>query len=163
MAGSVSIEDLTSNIDAMFVIVCGVCVLAMRAGYMMLELSSTRSSNYGSVLLQNLCDFIVGLVLYHSMGYWVSFGFSHRVLIHDPEVIDLSTSSHIFFNVAIASATSTIITGALIERTKYTSYMIFSTLFSSVQYPVVVRLLWADDGWFSERNGDPLLGMPVLE
>src|SRR5438105_5232031 len=69
-------ENLKSGIDALFILIGAVMVLAMHAGFAFLELGTVRKKNQVNALVKILADFSVSTVAYFFIGYSVAYGTS---------------------------------------------------------------------------------------
>jgi ammonium transporter, Amt family len=68
-----------------------------------------------------------------------------------------------FWNWAFAAASTTILSGAIAERSTYHSYVIYSFFMTSWVYPVVVHWVWAPAGWLSAYNANSILGSGAID
>ena len=57
-----------------------------------------------------------------------------------------------FFQLVFAATTATIVSGAMAERTKFVSYMIYSAIVSAVIYPISGHWIWGG-GWLADEYG----------
>jgi len=69
-------EALKQGADALFILLGGVMVLAMHAGFAFLELGTVRKKNQVNALVKILVDFSVSTVVYFVVGYGVAYGTS---------------------------------------------------------------------------------------
>jgi hypothetical protein len=65
--------------DALFILLGGIMVLAMHAGFAFLELGTVRKKNQVNALVKILVDFSVSTVVYFMVGYSVAYGTSFFV------------------------------------------------------------------------------------
>jgi len=71
----ISIMDaLKQGADALFILLGGIMVLAMHAGFAFLELGTVRKKNQVNALVKILVDFSVSTVVYFLVGYGVAYG-----------------------------------------------------------------------------------------
>jgi len=67
-------EALKQGADALFILLGGIMVLAMHAGFAFLELGTVRKKNQVNALVKILVDFSVSTVVYFVVGYSVAYG-----------------------------------------------------------------------------------------
>ena len=67
-------EALKQGSDALFILLGGIMVLAMHAGFAFLELGTVRKKNQVNALVKILVDFSVSTVVYFVVGYGVAYG-----------------------------------------------------------------------------------------
>jgi Amt family ammonium transporter len=72
-------EALKQGSDALFILLGGIMVLAMHAGFAFLELGTVRKKNQVNALVKILVDFSVSTVVYFLVGYGVAYGTSFLV------------------------------------------------------------------------------------
>ena len=60
--------------NALFILLGGIMVLAMHAGFAFLELGTVRQKNQVNALVKILVDFSVSTVMYFAVGYGVAYG-----------------------------------------------------------------------------------------
>ena len=69
-------EALKTGSDVLFVLLGGIMVLAMHAGFAFLELGTVRKKNQVNALVKILTDFSVSTIAYFFIGYSVAYGVS---------------------------------------------------------------------------------------
>ena len=67
-------DALKQGSDALFILLGGIMVLAMHAGFAFLELGTVRKKNQVNALVKILVDFSVSTVVYFAVGYSVAYG-----------------------------------------------------------------------------------------
>eukprot|EP01036_Dinobryon_divergens_P005345 gene5345-7068_t len=67
-------EALKQGADTLFILLGGIMVLAMHAGFAFLELGTVRKKNQVNALVKILVDFSVSTVMYFVIGYSVAYG-----------------------------------------------------------------------------------------
>ena len=72
-------EALKTGSDVLFVLLGGIMVLAMHAGFAFLELGTVRKKNQVNALVKILADFSVSTIAYFFVGYSVAYGISFFV------------------------------------------------------------------------------------
>ena len=114
-------------------------VFWMQAGFAMVETGFTRAKNAGNIIMKNLMDFCIGTVVFSLLGYTLMMGedtlfgligipnmnmfenFKNFIASPSEGFTDAST---FVFNLVFCATTATIVSGAMAERTKFSSYCI---------------------------------------
>ena len=143
-------------LDNAWVLLAGVLVFCMQAGFALLETGLTRVKNTTNILAKNLADMCIGTLAFLAVGYGLAFGAGNgfwgtegfflagRDLVAPGGVAggNLSVSTHFFFHAVFAAAAVTIASGAMAERARFKSYLLFSMVMSALIYPTVVHWTW---------------------
>ncbi|QMS84638.1 ammonium transporter [Candidatus Xianfuyuplasma coldseepsis] len=163
--------DYGVAIDTMWVLVATALVFFMQAGFAMVETGFTRAKNAGNIIMKNMMDFAVGSVIYFVFGFSIMFGDSIGGLFGEIhlfsndlyEHLGLTIPQHAFmiFQTVFAATAATIVSGAMAERTKFASYLVFSFVITLVIYPVVGHWVWGG-GWLSELGFHDFAGSTVV-
>lgn len=143
-----------STMDTLWVLLGAALIFFMQAGFAMVETGFTRAKNAGNIIMKNLMDFACGSVVYWLLGFGLMFGSGNGFI----GIIDLfcqgDYSSNIpswamiAFNTMFCATAATIVSGAMAERTKFSSYLIYSVVISAVIYPIEGHWIWGG-GWLS--------------
>ncbi|MDR0885933.1 MAG: ammonium transporter [Clostridiales Family XIII bacterium] len=151
--------DATYLINTLWVLVAGVLVFFMQAGFALLEAGLTRPKNTINILAKNTLDFGFAIAAYALLGFGIMYGTSGpgglfgTSLFLSPlkgfEIEGLSPEVFYFFQLVFAGATATIVSGAMAERTKFMSYIVYSFFISLIIYPVSGHWIWGG-GWLSD-------------
>lgn len=157
-------------IDTIWVLVTAFLVMFMQAGFAMLESGFTRSKNTANIVMKNLLDYCVGSLVFWAVGFAIMFGRGNGFLgfsgffLEDPfEHLGLSIPlpAFLLFQTVFAGTAATIVSGAMAERTKFTSYLIYSAVISLIIYPVVGHWAWGG-GWLSQMGFKDFAGSTVV-
>ena len=145
-----------SSVDTLWVIVGTVLVFFMQAGFAMVETGFTRAKNAGNIIMKNLLDFVLGSLMYWIIGFGVMFGPSIAGLIGTPDLFvqgnyDTTIPGYVFlmFQTVFAATAATIVSGAMAERTKFSAYLVYTLVISTVVYPISGHWIWGG-GWLSQ-------------
>ena len=138
-------------------------VFWMQAGFAMVETGFTRAKNAGNIIMKNLMDFCIGTVVFSLLGYTLMMGedalagfigipnmdlWGHfKAFIASPAE-GFTDASLFVFNLVFCATTATIVSGAMAERTKFSSYCIYSAVISLFIYPIEAHWIWGG-GWLS--------------
>ena len=149
-------------------LVGAILVFFMQAGFAMVESGLTRAKNAGNIIMKNLMDFCIGTVVFMLLGYGIMNSESYFFgLIGLPEY-QLFTGfytfdwSNFFFQLVFCATAATIVSGAMAERTKFSSYCIYSAVISAVVYPIEAGWVWNGQGWLAQLGFIDFAGSCVI-
>lgn len=164
------VNDLRIALDSVWVMVAACLVFFMQAGFAMVEAGFTRSKNTGNIVMKNLMDFAVSSVIYWLFGFALMYGAGNSFIgwkglaLTDSFAhlgLALPLPLFLFFQTVFAGTAATIVSGAMAERTKFTSYLIYSAVISALIYPVVGHWTWGG-GWLSKLGFIDFAGSTVV-
>jgi Amt family ammonium transporter len=155
--------------NSMWVIVAGMVVMFMQAGFAFLEIGFSRQKNAGTVVAKILTNFSIAAVCWYFVGFALAFGNDasgiHGLiggtgfLLHsygDPAtafpVMGLSNAtieSKFFFQFVFCAVSLAIVWGTTLERIKFGVYVIYAVIFASVIYPIGAH--WVFGGGFLQN------------
>jgi len=145
----------TISIDTLWVLVAAVLVMLMQAGFAMVESGFTRGKNSINILMKNLIDFSMGSLIFYIVGYKLMFGtdiaglFGKPVLFDNDNGVDgIANKASLIFQTVFAATAATIVSGAIAERTKFSTYIFFTVIITAIIYPVAGHWVWGG-GWLS--------------
>jgi len=160
-------EEITNNIEeirgimgALWIILAGILVFFMQAGFTLVEVGFTRSRNAVNIVMKNLSDLVIGSIGFWAVGYSLMYGseliaggFLGRTSPSDQGYFFFSADDfhNLFFQTVFAATAATIVSGAVAGRTKFSAYLIFSLLITTVIYPISGSWYWPfdDDAWLN--------------
>jgi ammonium transporter, Amt family len=163
-------EFLGNAINVLWVLLAGFLVFFMQAGFAMVEGGMCRAKNVGNLMLKNLMDFSVGSVLFFAIGYGIMFGADRAGLIGTDNFFlsnftysDESSFNWAFFmyQLMFAATAATIVSGAVAERLKVSSYLIYTVVISALIYPIVGHWIWGG-GWLAQAGMIDFAGSTVV-
>jgi len=132
-------------------------VFFMQAGFAMVETGFTRAKNAGNIIMKNLMDFCIGTFAFSILGAGLMLGEDKLAgLVGLPNLgmwndfANYDWSSFVF-NLVFCATASTIVSGAVAERTKFSSYCVYSLIISLVIYPIEAHWVWGG-GWLSQHG-----------
>ncbi len=157
-------EELLTKVetlDTLWVLIAAILVFFMQAGFAMVEAGFTRAKNASNIIMKNLMDFAIGSLLFFVVGYGLMYGDDIAGIIGgskfiDPALADAPVS--IIFQTVFCATSATIVSGAMAERTKFISYVIYSAVISLIIYPIAGHWLWGG-GWLSTLTIGSWTGM----
>lgn len=165
MAQEVSIGEVASAVNSVWIVVAAILVMFMQAGFALVEAGFTRAKNAGNIIMKNVMDFSLGSLTYWAFGFALAYGGSSiggflaygDLFFFD----DQSRAGEWFFQVVFAATAATIISGAVAGRVKFTSYLIYTPFITGLIYPVVTHWVWGG-GWLSEIGFFDFAGSGVV-
>ncbi len=173
-----ALDSKSIDLDTVWTLIAAFLVMWMQAGFAMVETGFTRAKNAVNILMKNLLDYCFGTIAYWAVGFGLMFSignafvgdsgfFLHEtpVQIAQPDGTMMDTTNFapigwtkvpleckFFFQLVFAATAATIVSGAMAERTKFVSYMVYSIFISLVIYPVSGHWIWGG-GWLSTLRG----------
>ena len=166
--------------NSMWVIVAGMVVMFMQAGFAFLEIGFSRQKNAGTVVAKILTNFSIAAICWYAVGFALAFGNEPSGLtgliggtgfllqgFGDPTtgfpVMGLSNAtveSKFFFQFVFCAVSLAIVWGTTLERIKFGVYVIYAVIFASVIYPIGAH--WVFGGGFLQTGdwlGTGIVGM----
>ena len=139
--------EMQRNLDTTFIVVAALLVFFMQAGFGMFELGIVRAKNAINVVMKNILDLSVASISYLLIGFSLMFGASEGGFIGGlswlPGIKADSTLWAMFLFQAVFAATAcTIASGAMAERTKFVGYVIYTSIFAGLIYPIFGHWAW---------------------
>ncbi len=156
--------DTSAIMGALWIIISGILVFFMQAGFTLVEVGFTRSKNAGNIIMKNLMDLIVGSIGFWAIGYTVMYGDSIGGFIGTPSLFynEGADMFNLFFQTVFAATAATIVSGAVAGRTKFTTYIIFSFIVTVVIYPIAGHWQWQGDGWLTKMGFIDFAGSAIV-
>ena len=149
-------------------LVGAILVFFMQCGFAAVEAGFTRAKNAGNIIMKNLMDFCIGTVVFMALGYGIMNSENYFFgLIGLPEYQMFTDFygfdwSNFFFQLVFCATAATIVSGAMAERTKFSSYCIYSAVISAVVYPVEAGWVWNAQGWLAKLGYIDFAGSSVI-
>ena len=156
--------SIESVLDIVWILICGILVFFMQAGFTLVETGFTRSKNAGNIIMKNLMDLVIGSLGFWAIGYTVMYGSDIGNFIGSPDFFydDKSDMHNLFFQTVFAATAATIVSGAVAGRTKFTTYVLFSFILTVVIYPISGHWVWQGEGWLSDLGFIDFAGSSVV-
>jgi len=173
-AAAPTLADALGKIDSaaliantVWTLIAGMLVFFMNAGFAMLETGLCRRKNAVNILAKNFIVFAISSIAFWMIGFALMFGdgngfigmtgfFPSFAPFDDPKMpgfaaLDwavVAPAVKFFFQLVFAGTAATIVSGAVAERIKFGSFMVFSFVLVALVYPVTGHWIWGG-GWLS--------------
>ena len=163
-----------TQLDILWVIVSAGFVLLMQAGFMCLESGLTRSKNNINVAIKNIADFGISIVLFWGFGFALMFGSSEGGIFGSSKFFtsfqDVGpwVASFFLFQAMFVGTSTTIVSGAVAERMRFGSYLVFAAILSGLIYPLFGHWAWSGlldgnyTGWLGKMGFRDFAGSSVV-
>lgn len=145
--------DLSYSLNTFYFLITGLLVMWMAAGFTMLESGSVRSKNVTEILIKNVALYSVASIGFLLLGYQLMYGWT------PPE--DHALWSDFFFQVVFVATAMSIVSGAVAERKKLWTFLLFAAIFTTVIYPIQGSWSWGG-GWLSELGFFDFAGSGIV-
>ena len=161
--------ELAYALDTFYFLVMGAFVMWMAAGFAMLEAGLVRSKSTVEILTKNIALYSIASVMYMLCGYnimysgtestWMPLAFD-MLTSDDNSAADVIASggdtyysglSDFFFQVVFVATAMSIVSGAVAERMKLWSFLLFAVVMCGFIYPV--QGFWKWGGGFLDAAG----------
>ena len=146
--------DLSNAVDLLWIIISGILVFFMQAGFTLLEAGFTRAKNVANIAMKNIVDLLIGTISFWVIGYSLMYGDTIQGFIGTASLFYMEpTDMHnLFYQTVFCATAATIVSGAIAERAKFSTYVIFTFLFTTFIYPVAGHWIWQADGWLTSQG-----------
>ena len=158
------IDSGLTGADLVWVITGAALVFFMQAGFAIVEAGLTRAKNTGNIIMKNLMDFCLGTIVFWVLGYSLMHGDDIAGIIGLPTTgfitgnIDMTS---LIFQTVFCATAATIVSGAMAERTKFSSYCIYSVIISMIVYPISGHWIWGG-GWLNQLGFHDFAGSTAV-
>jgi ammonium transporter, Amt family len=182
---------LVVGLDTVWVLVTGMLVFFMNLGFGCVESGFCRAKNCVNILSKNFVVFAATSIAFWAVGWGLMFGGDGGVAGADnyigktgilmvsgednsPATLDAYKGDYpsinwagvplwakFFFQLVFAGTAATIVSGAVAERIKYLSFIVFSFLMAIVMYPVTGHWIWGG-GWLADYGFWDFAGCAVV-
>ena len=151
-------------VDTLWVFLAAVLVFFMNLGFASLEAGMARSKNTVNILSKNFIVFAVSSLGFMLLGWGLMFGgdnpflgTQHLFILGESDLsfYDGTLTSNVpfwgkfFFQLVFCGTAATIVSGAVAERIKYITFIVFSFVLTLVIYPIVGHWVWGG-GWLAD-------------
>ena len=145
--------DISYSLNTLYFLLSGVLVMWMAAGFTMLEAGSVRSKNVIEILLKNVALYSVASIGFLLLGYTIMYNWG--------DIDTHSIYADFFFQVVFVATAMSVVSGAVAERKKLWTFLLFAALFTTLIYPIQGAWSWGG-GWLSERGFFDFAGSGIV-
>jgi Amt family ammonium transporter len=161
------LEGTINGLNTAWVLVTAFLVFFMQAGFMMLEGGFARTREVSNVMIECIVDTALCGILFYAFGFAFMFGPGngwigyHYFFLQDiPHtytyggMFDTGVAFLAFFlfQFAFADTASTIVSGAMVGRTRFAGDLLYSVVVSGFIYPIFGHWVWGPDGWLGKAG-----------
>ncbi|PLY13044.1 MAG: ammonium transporter [Sedimenticola sp.] len=165
-----ALTQLSYALDTFYFLVSGALVMWMAAGFAMLEAGLVRAKNTAEILTKNVALFAIACIMFMLMGYnimypgdaasswWPGISFLlgadntvEAVVAGGEDAPYYSTMADFFFQVVFVATAMSIVSGAVAERMKLWSFLVFAVFMTGLIYPI--QGYWKWGGGFLDAAG----------
>lgn len=182
---STAMGDHKVMLDTMWVLITGMLVFFMNLGFAMVESGFCRAKNCVNILSKNFIVFAASSLAFWIIGWGLMFGDGNGFIglkglfllggaDNSPATGDayqgvysaikwatVPFMAKFFFQLVFAGTAATIVSGAVAERIKYTSFILFTLVLVGVIYPIVGHWIWGG-GWLATKGMWDFAGSTVV-
>ncbi len=172
-------------LDTIWVLFTAMLVFFMNLGFAMVESGFARSKNAVNILSKNFIVFAISSIAFWFIGWGLMFGNGNDIIgLHglfslggadnSPATGDAYSGVYsaiswatvpllakFFFQLVFAGTAATIVSGAVAERIKYLSFIVFSFVLVAIMYPTTGHWIWGG-GWLAKLGFFDFAGSTVV-
>ena len=159
--------------DTAWLLTSSALVLLMTPALALFYAGMVRRKNVLSTIMHSLAAIPILSVKWALFGYSLAFGATHGGLIGGFEFAGLNglagqvrgtvpALAFVAFQMMFAVITPALISGAFAERMKFSAYVAFILLWSTLVYDPVAHWVWADGGWLFKMGALDFAGGTVV-
>ena len=161
-----TLNDALSRIDTVWVLVAGILVFFMQAGFLLLEVGFSRMKNAGTVVAKVIANLSIAALCYWAVGFALAFGGTgwfagtegtflgtiDQAAFPAMEFSSAAVPAKFFFQFAFCAVSLAIVWGTTLERIKFGAYLIYAVIFSALIYPIISHWIFGG-GWLQVNFG----------
>src|SRR6266545_4794479 len=166
-----TLDDTVSAVNTTWVIVAGVLVMFMQAGFLFLEVGFSRAKNAGLGVVKILTNYSICAIAYWATGFALAFGGAGTIagthgwfldVGHTASeaagsfpllgVVGISPAALLFFQFVFCAVSLAIVWGTTLERIKWQAYVVYAVIFSALIYPIISHWIFGG-GWLQANSG----------
>ena len=161
-----TLNDALGRIDTVWVLVAGILVFFMQAGFLLLEVGFSRMKNAGTVVAKVIANLSIAALCYWAVGFALAFGGTgwfagtegtflgtiEQSAFPAMEFSSAAVPAKFFFQFAFCAVSLAIVWGTTLERIKFGAYLIYAVIFSALIYPIISHWIFGG-GWLQANFG----------
>ncbi|WP_010520963.1 ammonium transporter [Aquimarina agarivorans] len=167
-----AISSINGDMGALWITISAILVFFMQAGFTLVEVGFTRGKNAGNIIMKNIMDLCIGSIMFWAVGY--AFMYGDTVLLGGFMRSSSADQGYfffhaddwynLFFQTVFCATAATIVSGAVAGRTKFTTYLVFSFILTTIIYPISGSWYWPfdDDAWLNTLGFVDFAGSSVV-
>jgi Amt family ammonium transporter len=174
------------SINLMWTLLTGFLVMFMQAGFALAETGFTRAKNVAHTMMMNFMVYAIGMTGYWIMGFALHMGglgpiatmggsgvldseftislfgkdfglFGMKGFFLAGSTYDVAVFALFLFQMVFMDTAATIPTGAMAERWKFSSFVVYGFFISMISYPLFANWVWGG-GWLAQLGKNFGLG-----
>ncbi|NRF93248.1 ammonium transporter [Paenibacillus frigoriresistens] len=167
-----AIQQLSSGLDTIWVVLTAAMILLMEGGFALLEAGFVRQKNAVSIIMKVFVDISFGALIFYLFGFALMYGkdvsglfgttgfFMGGDLTHI--VLNISHETYWLFQCAFVIAVISIVSGAVAERINFRAYILYTIAMTGLIYPIAGHWIWAVNGWLGKLGMVDFAGSAVI-
>jgi len=173
--GEPTVADAIFAINNTWMLVATFLVFIMHLGFATLESGLTQAKNTVNILFKNMSIIAIGILTYAVCGFSLMYpgefngflGFAGLGVSTGAEGLTPAYNpgytywTDFIFQAMFAATAATIVSGAVAERIKLSSFLVFSTIYVALVYPIVGSWTWGG-GWLADKNFHDFAGSTLV-
>ncbi len=171
--------------DTMWTLITAMLVFFMNLGFALVESGFCRSKNCVNILSKNFIVFAISSIAFWVLGWGLMFGngtgfigqegvwllkgadnspatgAAYQGVYSAINWTGVPLLAKFFFQLVFAGTAATIVSGAVAERIKYISFILFSFVLVGLIYPIAGHWIWGG-GWLAQKGFFDFAGSTVV-
>lgn len=185
VAQAQEVGDLKIAADTVWTLITAFLVFWMNAGFALVESGFCREKNCVNILAKNFIVFAVSSIAYWVLGFGLMFGSGtgfagleglwflggadnspatgegYQGVYGSLNWTGIPLLAKFFFQLVFAGTAATIVSGAVAERIKFLSFIVFSFIIVGIMYPITGHWIWGG-GWLAQKGFFDFAGSTVV-
>ncbi len=172
---SQSAAETTFILNTFLFLFGGVLVMFMAAGFTMLEAGSVTNRSVATIVLKNIALYSIAGLMYFIIGYNLMYdgvdgGYlgtfslwgADDAAAHAGDYSgSYASSSDWFFQMVFVATAASIVSGAVAERMKIWSFLLFAVVLTGFMYPITGAWKWGG-GWLDAMGFQDFAGSTLV-
>lgn len=167
-------NEVSFNLNTLYLLICAILVMFMAAGFAMLEAGMVRSRSVATIVLKNISLYSAACIMFFLVGYNVMYDGVDQYIgsfglwfSDDTETLsgnissDFSSSADFFFQVVFVATAASIVSGTMAERVRIEPFLIFVLVLAGLIYPIAGAWKWGG-GWLDQMGFQDFAGSTLV-